>query len=139
MTARQERNGLREEPAGHWGGEDPRVSLAAERTLLAWIRTGLAMMGFGFLVAKFGLFLREVAILQGGVPTEAPQWSVWIGAALVVLGVAVNLAAGIEHLRLLHTFGDLSQGFRGGYRMGIASALVLAAVGALMVVRLVLM
>jgi putative membrane protein len=32
--------------------------LAAERTLLAWIRTGLALMGFGFVVARFGLFLQ---------------------------------------------------------------------------------
>jgi putative membrane protein len=31
--------------------------LAAERTFLAWIRTGLALMGFGFVVARFGLFL----------------------------------------------------------------------------------
>ena len=33
--------------------------LAAERTLLAWIRTGLALMGFGFVVARFGIFLQE--------------------------------------------------------------------------------
>ena len=31
--------------------EDPRVRFAAERTLLAWMRTGLALMGFGFVVA----------------------------------------------------------------------------------------
>ena len=41
--------------------EDPRVRFAAERTVLAWIRTGLAMMGFGFVVARFGVFLRELA------------------------------------------------------------------------------
>ena len=44
--------------------EDPRVPLAAERTFLAWIRTGLALMGFGFVVARFGLFLRELTAVQ---------------------------------------------------------------------------
>ncbi|HTG58643.1 MAG TPA: DUF202 domain-containing protein, partial [Terriglobia bacterium] len=39
--------------------------LAAERTFLAWIRTGLALMGFGFVVARFGLFLQA---LQSGQP-----------------------------------------------------------------------
>ena len=43
---------------------DPRVYFAAERTLLAWVRTGLAMMGFGFVVARFGLFLREIAAMR---------------------------------------------------------------------------
>ncbi len=39
-------------------GNDPRVFFAAERTLLAWVRTGLAVMGLGFVVARFGLFVR---------------------------------------------------------------------------------
>ena len=38
--------------------------LAAERTLLAWIRTGLALMGFGFVVARFGLFLQQLQVIQ---------------------------------------------------------------------------
>jgi len=37
--------------------------LAAERTLLAWIRTGLALMGFGFVVARFGLFLQQLQVM----------------------------------------------------------------------------
>jgi hypothetical protein len=41
---------------------DPRIYMAAERTFLAWIRTGIAFMGFGFVVARFGLFLREIAL-----------------------------------------------------------------------------
>ncbi len=39
--------------------KDPRVLFAAERTFLAWIRTGLALMGFGFVVARFGIFLQQ--------------------------------------------------------------------------------
>ena len=46
------------------GPADARVYFAAERTLLAWVRTGLAMMGFGFVVARFGMFLREIAAVQ---------------------------------------------------------------------------
>ena len=37
---------------------DPRVYFAAERTFLAWLRTGITVMAFGFVVARFGLFLR---------------------------------------------------------------------------------
>ena len=44
---------------------DPRVFFAAERTLLAWVRTGLTIMAFGFVVARFGLFLRLLAAQQG--------------------------------------------------------------------------
>ena len=51
--------------------------LAAERTLLAWIRTGLALMGFGFVVARFGLFLQEVQIaekISAAQPLGLPLW-----------------------------------------------------------------
>jgi putative membrane protein len=44
------------------------VYFAAERTLLAWVRTGLALMGFGFVVSRFGLFLRELAAVRDGSP-----------------------------------------------------------------------
>ncbi len=80
---------------------DPRLALAAERTLLAWVRTSLAMMGFGFIVAKFGLFLREIAAVNG-VPLRAGAGlSLWIGGALVVLGVVVNFVTAIRHVRTI--------------------------------------
>src|SRR5471030_843463 len=43
---------------------DPRIYMAAERTFLAWLRTGIACMGFGFVVARFGLFLHEMAAVN---------------------------------------------------------------------------
>jgi putative membrane protein len=82
------------------GAEDPRVRFAAERTLLAWLRTGLALMGFGFVVARFGLFLRELAAVRE--PTQPSQgWSHWIGTGLVVIGVAVTGLAAVQHRRFL--------------------------------------
>lgn len=81
--------------------EDPRVRFAAERTLLAWIRTALAMMGFGFVVARFGMFLREIAAARGAEVSHSPRLSVWVGSALVVLGVAVNAVAAIQYMRVL--------------------------------------
>jgi uncharacterized protein (DUF302 family)/uncharacterized membrane protein YidH (DUF202 family) len=81
--------------------------LAAERTLLAWIRTGLALMGFGFVVARFGLFLEQMQLMEH-IPS-APSYgqSLWFGTALIVLGVFMNLLSAWHHLRLVR---DLERG-----------------------------
>jgi putative membrane protein len=76
---------------------DPRVYFAAERTLLAWVRTGLAMMGFGFVVARFGLFLRELAAVRDVSSQHGTGLSLWVGTTLVILGVTVNVAAAVKH------------------------------------------
>ena len=51
--------------------EDPRIYFAAERTFLAWIRTGLALMGIGFAVARFGLFLQQLRLVPGMVVSRS--------------------------------------------------------------------
>ena len=68
---------------------DPRVLFAAERTLLAWQRSAIALMGFGFVVERFGLFLQMVAHQ----PLAASQRSFSLGAGvlLLILGAAVAL------------------------------------------------
>ena len=97
--------------------EDPRVRFAAERTLLAWMRTGLALMGFGFVVARFGLFLREIAAAgQVVVHLRSTGWSLWIGTALIGLGVAVSLLASFEYYRFV-SFHNTLEDTRTGWEV----------------------
>lgn len=115
---------------------DPRVYFAAERTLLAWVRTGLAMMGFGFVVARFGLFLRELAAARGEGVSDAGGGSLWAGTALVLVGVIVNVHAAMAHGRFVARFrrGDPEPH---DSRFGIIVASATAAVGFAMAVYLV--
>jgi putative membrane protein len=68
---------------------DPRVLFAAERTLLAWQRSAIALMGFGFVVERFGLFLQMVAHQSESGPQRS--FSLAAGVLLLLLGAAVAL------------------------------------------------
>lgn len=96
--------------------------LAAERTLLAWIRTGLALMGFGFVVARFGLFLQELHVAQNSAATQHYGLSLWFGTALIAVGVAVNVIAGWRHLHLVR---ELERGQR-SHSHSVAHAVLVA-------------
>ena len=84
---------------------DPRVFFAAERTFLAWIRSGLAMIALGFVVARFGLFLTVISASQmPAAPVHRSHWpSNALGIALVILGVGSILGALHNHRVFVRT------------------------------------
>ncbi|QVL33550.1 DUF202 domain-containing protein [Telmatocola sphagniphila] len=117
---------------------DPRVRMAAERTLLAWIRTGVAMMGFGFVVARFGWFLREFSARENQ-PIPSTRWSLILGVGLVALGVFVNILSAVEHRRFLFRHDKGLPYQPPSWSSGIAICMILAVLGAIMVVYLLLL
>lgn len=93
---------------------DPRILFAAERTLLAWIRTGIAIMAFGFVVMRFGT--HRGAIIAGSV--------------LALLGAGLNLVGAIEYRQIMRRLrsGDHALPER-PIQIAVGVAVVLALVG----------
>jgi inner membrane protein YidH len=69
---------------------------ANERTFLAWVRTAIAMMAFGFVIERFDLFLRYAAPLaaQQGIAPHGGAFANAAGLAFIVLGIAIIAIAG---------------------------------------------
>lgn len=116
---------------------DPRILFAAERTLLAWVRTGLALMGFGFVVARFGLFLRELAAARGNaVPTSRGE-SLWFGVGLVVLGVFVLIGSTYRFRSYVNRLNQGNSPQVPGLAFSLVVTAVLVVIGAGLVVYLI--
>ena len=120
---------------------DLRDYLAAERTFLAWIRSGLALMGFGFVVARFGLFLQQIEIVNQTVATASAAQpytglSLWFGTALIAAGIIVNLASAWRHIQLVRQLDRGESGSSGSLTQAVATALFLALVGLAMAIYL---
>ena len=81
--------------------KDPRVFFAAERTLLAWTRTSLTLMAFGFVVERFGLFL--TTLLPGHGETLQRGLSFWIGLSFIILGSMTSTTAVWQYRRLVRS------------------------------------
>lgn len=110
---------------------DPRVVFAAERTLLAWIRTGIALAALGFVVARFAFVLREMGIKteSGGSGTS------YVGVALVIAAGGLIGWATVHHER---TMGALRRGAPLGNRRAPIYFGVITALAALALTILLL-
>jgi putative membrane protein len=108
--------------------ETLRLHQANERTMLAWIRTGIALMAFGFAIARFGLFLRELASMGAATGKPPPSLgSAWTGTLLVALGMVTNLLAVIRYARIRKAIERGAVGAPDAtlvYAIGCAAALV---------------
>ena len=113
-------------PAKAVGPNTLRDHLANERTFLAWIRTAIAIVALGFVVAKFGLVLREI----GGThihPDTARAGAV-VGVGLVGFGI---ITAGLALLKFLQTKRDIDYDivdFRPGLDIALAVLVGMASV-----------
>ena len=116
-----------------------RLRVQIETTLLVWVRTSLALMGFGFVVARFGFFLREIASV-GHVQVQAHPHLALVnslaGTFLITLGVAVLSIAVVTHHREVAQLESGSLRRPSKWSMGVILSLILAALGMSMAVYL---
>lgn len=86
----------------------PSDHLANERTFLAWIRTSIALTGFGFVIVKFALFIRQVsAVLDNPVRIPYRGYSAIVGIVMVGLGAVIAVLA---FFRYQHIYRQLNSG-----------------------------
>ena len=116
---------------------DPRVFFAAERTLLAWNRTSLTLMGFGFVVERFALFMRMLmpqGLQHAGLHHGS---SFWIGISFILLGVVTAILAILQYRRMLLTFKsvEIPQGY--WVNLAVFATFMLAALGVLLATYLI--
>jgi putative membrane protein len=112
--------------------EEYRLFLQLETSLLAWLRTSLSLMGLGFVIARFGLFLREVAAL-GQLHVHTHNWlpvaNTFTGTSLIVLGIVVMLINVHNHQKAVDSLvrGELAMPSR--WSLSVILSLILTGLG----------
>ena len=82
--------------------------LANERTYLAWMRTSIGIMAFGFVVVKFSLFVKQISLLLGKENLVHPKgYSAIMGIVLVSVGTVTAI---LSYIRYKHTEKQLKEG-----------------------------
>lgn len=113
-----------------------RVHLANERTFLAWIRTSLGIMAFGFIIEKFLISPLQDKALDLQQTGERCNCLRYFGLFLIFLGAA---AAILSTYRFLKTEKEISEDtFRPSVAPDVLLALLLGSIGVLMVMYLIM-
>lgn len=116
---------------------NPSDHLANERTFLAWIRTSVAIMGFGFVVVKFALFIKQISLVLNTKQTVLPDkgYSTQIGILLVGIGAFMAL---YSYLRYRNTEKQLlNKAYKPSQLPALLLTLAIVIVGALLVIYLI--
>lgn len=113
---------------------DPRVLFAAERTLLAWNRTSLALVAFGFVVERSGLLMRVLA--SGQEKSASISVTFWLGLAFILLGAISALYSSRQYATLLKSLSPAE--FPVGYdaKWGMVVNGIVALLGIVLVIAL---
>ncbi len=98
---------------------------AADRTLMAWIRTCLSLIGFGFGIGKFYDYLETA----GREPLDPIRSTLIVGGSFIVLGMLGLLAAVIQHMRILRRLNDPHFGYDAMRPIALSVALALLLIG----------
>jgi putative membrane protein len=106
---------------------DPRVFFAAERTLLAWLRTGLTIIAIGVVLARFGLFLELLAVQVPAAARAGTAGSAVFGVAFVLVGAFAIVAAVVQHRRFVATLPavDMPPQYSRGFAIALSLAVAL--------------
>ncbi len=108
--------------------------LANERTLLAWIRTSIAVIAFGVAINRFSLFLMEINQAVPEVRLAANRHVAALGAGLVVLGIVMMVGALWHYLRVSRSID--AEAYRPSTRIMVATSAAIVAMGVVALVWL---
>ena len=117
--------------------QDAREHLANERTLLAWIRTSIGIIAFGFVVVKFSLFIKQISLLLGENAPHLPQqgYSSMIGILLVAVGAMVLL---FSYLKYKQTEKQLNnQAFKSSSKLIFSLTIIIFSISVLLILYLI--